>query len=158
MSLRPQPIPPVPEKTARIARAAFPHSNLYLKMRDDLGAIFTDEDFAALFPKRGQPAEAPWRLALATIKHIRPLCRPGLQQRFVRRLPSRRRRAIPGQPLSGTQVNASPNIGLPLLDCTCVASSWMTSQCSTRIPSCIRRMSAAIQFAYASNPEKGHGR
>ncbi|HEX5085042.1 MAG TPA: IS5/IS1182 family transposase, partial [Blastocatellia bacterium] len=67
MSLHPQPIPPVPEQTDRVARAAFPHGNLYLKMRDELGAIFTDEDFAALFPRRGQPAEAPWRLALVTI-------------------------------------------------------------------------------------------
>jgi transposase len=36
-------------------------------MRDELGACFTDDDFAALFPTRGQPAEAPWRLALVTI-------------------------------------------------------------------------------------------
>jgi transposase len=43
-----------PEQTVRVARAAFPRGNLYLKMRDELGAIFTDEDFAALFPKRGQ--------------------------------------------------------------------------------------------------------
>jgi transposase len=67
MSLHPQPIPPVPEQTVRVARAAFPRGNLYLKMGDELGAIFTDEDFAALFPKRGQSAEAPWRLALVTI-------------------------------------------------------------------------------------------
>jgi transposase len=26
-----------------------------------LGAIYTDEDFAELFPKEGQPAQAPWR-------------------------------------------------------------------------------------------------
>jgi transposase len=36
-------------------------------MRDELGTLFTDDDFAALFPTRGQPAEAPWRLALVTI-------------------------------------------------------------------------------------------
>jgi transposase len=67
MSLHPQPIPPVPEETARVARTAFPHGNLYLMMRDALGTLFTDDDFAALFPTRGQPAEAPWRLALVTI-------------------------------------------------------------------------------------------
>lgn len=38
-----------------------------MKMRDELGTIFEDEDFAALFPRRGQPAMAPWRLALATV-------------------------------------------------------------------------------------------
>jgi transposase len=36
-------------------------------MRDEFGAIFADAAFASLFPTRGQPAEAPWRLALVTI-------------------------------------------------------------------------------------------
>lgn len=36
-------------------------------MRDTLGTIFTDLDFAELFPERGQPALSPWRLALVTI-------------------------------------------------------------------------------------------
>jgi transposase len=67
MSLHPQPIPPVPEETARVARTAFPHGNVYLMMRDELGTLFTDDDFATLFPARGQPAEAPWRLALVTV-------------------------------------------------------------------------------------------
>jgi transposase len=40
---------------------------VYMAMRDTLGAIFEDEDFAHLFPRRGQPAMAPWRLALVTI-------------------------------------------------------------------------------------------
>src|SRR5262245_13448555 len=30
--------------------------------------------------------------------------------------------------------NWSPNMGKPLLDCSFVASSWMTSQCSARTP------------------------
>ena len=67
MSLHPQPVPPVPDETARVARAAFPHGNRYLLMRDKFGALCTDEDFAALFPTRGQPAEAPWRLALILV-------------------------------------------------------------------------------------------
>jgi transposase len=67
MSLRLQPIPPVPEDTSRIARAAFPDGNPYLALRDELGTVFTDEDFAALYPRRGQPAVAPWRLALVTV-------------------------------------------------------------------------------------------
>jgi hypothetical protein len=32
-----------------------------------LATIFADADFVALFPVRGQPAEAPWRLALVTV-------------------------------------------------------------------------------------------
>ncbi len=67
MSLHPQDVPPVPESTARIARAAFRRGNTYIRMRDEFGALFTDESFAPLFPTRGQPAEAPWRLALVTI-------------------------------------------------------------------------------------------
>ncbi len=65
--LRPQPISPIPEETARVARAAFPKRNLYLRLTDELGALFTDETFAALFPSHGQPTLAPWRLALVTI-------------------------------------------------------------------------------------------
>ena len=59
MSLHPQPVPAVPEETARIAHAAFPRSNMYLRMRDEFGAIFADAAFAALFPTCGEPAEAP---------------------------------------------------------------------------------------------------
>ena len=67
MSLRPHPIAPVPEDTARIARAAFPKGNPYLTLRDTLGTIFDDADFATLFPACGQPSLPPWRLALVTI-------------------------------------------------------------------------------------------
>lgn len=67
MSLQPTVIEPVPEETARIAHAAFPKGNLYLAMRDELGVAFCDADFAKLFPRRGQPAFAPWRLALITV-------------------------------------------------------------------------------------------
>jgi transposase len=36
-------------------------------MRDVLGAIYNDEDFAQLFKVRGRPAIAPWRLALVSV-------------------------------------------------------------------------------------------
>ena len=67
MSMRPKPIGPVPEDTARVARAAFPKGTTYVQMRDVLGAIYADEDFAELFEVRGRPAIAPWRLALVTL-------------------------------------------------------------------------------------------
>jgi transposase len=67
MSLHPQEIPAVPEETMRIARAAFPHGNVYMRMRDALGTIYADQLFVSLFPACGQPAEAPWRLALTTV-------------------------------------------------------------------------------------------
>jgi transposase len=67
MSLHPKTIQPVPEETARVARAAFPKGNLCLILRDELGTLFSDEQFTDLFPTRGQPAQAPWRLALVSI-------------------------------------------------------------------------------------------
>ena len=67
MSLKPSLIEAVPVETARIARAAFPKGNLYISMRDELGTLFADSDFTAFYPKRGQPAFAPWRLALIII-------------------------------------------------------------------------------------------
>ena len=71
MSLKPGPIGPVPGETARVARAAFRKGNPLLKLRDELGAIFADADFADLFPRRGQPGLAPWRLALVTLLQFR---------------------------------------------------------------------------------------
>jgi transposase len=38
-----------------------------MQLRDTLGTIYTDEEFADLFPTHGQPAETPWRLALVTV-------------------------------------------------------------------------------------------
>ena len=67
MSLHPQATYPIPEETQRIARAAFPCGNLYMQVADRLGTIYQDAQFAALFPRRGQPAEAPARLALVTV-------------------------------------------------------------------------------------------
>ncbi|WP_415789520.1 transposase [Deinococcus saxicola] len=36
-------------------------------MRDELGVLYEDADFATLFPPLGRPALPPWRLALITI-------------------------------------------------------------------------------------------
>src|SRR3954469_24430043 len=71
MSLKPAVIQPVPEETARVARAAFRKGNPLLKLRDELGAIFADADFADLFPRLGQPGLPPWRLALVTLLQFR---------------------------------------------------------------------------------------
>ncbi len=67
MSLRPQAIPPVPEETARVARLILPNGNRYLLLRDELGAIYQDEQFQPGYPTLGQPAAAPWRLALVSV-------------------------------------------------------------------------------------------
>ena len=67
MSLYAWPIFEVPEETARIAQAAFPKSNIYIRIREQFGVFFKDEQFSALFSHRGQPAYSPWRLALVLV-------------------------------------------------------------------------------------------
>lgn len=67
MSLQPSDPRHVPEETLRVARAAFPKGNLAMSLRTELEAMYSDELFADLYPRRGRPAEAPWRLALVTV-------------------------------------------------------------------------------------------
>jgi transposase len=67
MSLARQPFDSIPEETIRVARAAFPHSTRVMQRRDHLGAMYHQSACEALSPPRGQPAEAPWRLALITV-------------------------------------------------------------------------------------------
>jgi transposase len=67
MSLKPELVPPIPEETKRVAQAAFPKGSTYMRMRDELGTLYQDEQFASLFPPQGQPAESPWRLALICV-------------------------------------------------------------------------------------------
>lgn len=67
MSIQAEQIFDVPELTAKVAQAAFPKGNLYLQLRNELGAIYQDEQFAELYAYDGQPAMSPWRLALVTV-------------------------------------------------------------------------------------------
>jgi transposase len=57
----------MPSQTRQVARAAFPNGSLCMQICDELGSIFRDEQFAELFPRRGQPAAAPARLALVSL-------------------------------------------------------------------------------------------
>ena len=66
-----------PEEAARVARESFPKGNAYLRLYDALGPIYTNPQFAALFPKDGQPAAAPAQLALVTIFRSRRGCPTG---------------------------------------------------------------------------------
>src|SRR5579859_1398647 len=67
MSLPPESLTPIPETTARVAHRAFPKGSLAIQLRDVLGTIYHDGMFADLFSELGQPALAPWRLALVTV-------------------------------------------------------------------------------------------
>ena len=67
MSLHPRGNDPIPEETIRIAHAAYPKGNVYLRMRDELGVLFEDAAFSRLFSLSGQSAHSPGRLALVTL-------------------------------------------------------------------------------------------
>ncbi|CAO5186085.1 transposase [Frankia sp. AiPs1] len=66
--MRPEPWPVVPEATARAARAAARRGAypLAMRVRDELGELFADGEFAAAFGRRGRPGWSPGRLALVT--------------------------------------------------------------------------------------------
>jgi transposase len=59
MSLHPEPIDPVPEPTVRVAHAAFPKGNPYLRLRDEMGPLFQDDDFQTCTPMRASPGSRP---------------------------------------------------------------------------------------------------
>src|SRR5215208_3683999 len=67
MCLHPEPIGEIPPETVRVARSAFPRGSVVIRLRDEFGGLYRDEDFRRLYPKRGQPGLAPWRLALVTV-------------------------------------------------------------------------------------------
>lgn len=67
MSLHPKPHFAIPEETRRVAQAAFPNGTLCLSIADAFGSLYHDDQFATLFPDRGQPATSPARLALASV-------------------------------------------------------------------------------------------
>jgi transposase len=68
MSSTPEPSPSIPAETARVARAAFRKGNLCVTLRDQLGELFTDQTFAALFiASTGRPAESAACLAWVSV-------------------------------------------------------------------------------------------
>jgi transposase len=68
MTLRPQPLPPVPEATVVAVQVAFPKGNLYVDLRAEFGTLYDDQLLADLYPPSGRPVEvAPWRLALVLV-------------------------------------------------------------------------------------------
>ena len=67
MSLPRDQVPPIPAETVRVAQAAFPAGNVYMRMRDELGTLFDDEQFTTVYASEGQPALHPWQLALVSV-------------------------------------------------------------------------------------------
>src|SRR6266487_2662119 len=75
MSMRPRPSHAIPATTAQVARAAFPKGCLAIRVRDALGELFDDGQFAGLFGVRGRPAFSPARLALVSVLQLLRGCR-----------------------------------------------------------------------------------
>ena len=67
MTIKPQVAEEIPEETRRLAWLLCPKGTVPMHLRDELGPIYRDEDFARLYPKWGRPSFSIWRLALITI-------------------------------------------------------------------------------------------
>src|SRR5262249_38064679 len=67
VSLQPRADLAIPDETQRIAHAAFPKGTLCLRIADELGPLYRDDQFADLFPTHGQPAASPARLAFVSL-------------------------------------------------------------------------------------------
>lgn len=67
MSMKPTIVYVVPEETERVAKAAFRKGNIYLKIYEELGNIYNDEQFKELYSTEGQPGLSPMRVILVII-------------------------------------------------------------------------------------------
>jgi len=57
----------IPEETIAVAQAAYPKGNIYMLLRDKLGPLFSDGEFAELFSWQGQTGISPGLLAMVTV-------------------------------------------------------------------------------------------
>jgi transposase len=68
MTLHPHDMSHIPENTVQVARNSFPKGNIYMKMRDEIGVLYKDEDFATLYRADcGQNGISAGQLALVTV-------------------------------------------------------------------------------------------
>ena len=67
VSMNPRRLPEVPVSTVRVAKAVFTRPTLPMRIRDDLGELFNDEQFAAAFATRGRPGLSPGQQAMVTV-------------------------------------------------------------------------------------------
>ncbi|MEJ2151319.1 MAG: hypothetical protein P8Z40_17925 [Chloroflexota bacterium] len=67
--LKPKASREIPDQTREVAWAAFPKGAQFMVMRDELGDIFNDQEFAELFSWTGQPGISPAQLSLLNCFH-----------------------------------------------------------------------------------------
>jgi transposase len=67
--MQPRPWPQIPELTAQVARSVAARGlyPLAMRVRDELGELFSDAEFAEAFGVRGRPGWSPGQLALVTV-------------------------------------------------------------------------------------------
>lgn len=57
----------IPEETKRVAHKAFRKPSAVMRLRDEFGLLYADENFAMLFSHRGQPGLSPGQLAMVSV-------------------------------------------------------------------------------------------
>jgi transposase len=67
MSIRPRLGVEVPGLTAQVARAGNPSGTTAVWVRDRLGGLWTDDDFAGWYPRDGRPGISPAQLAAVSV-------------------------------------------------------------------------------------------
>ena len=67
MTMAPRQAQGIPNDTVELVRAVYPEGNEYIRLRDELGEVFRDEQFADLYVAQGQAALAPAVLAWVTV-------------------------------------------------------------------------------------------
>jgi transposase len=72
MSIRPRVGAGVPELTARVARASNPSGTTAMWVRDRLGGLWEDEDFAGWYLRDGRPGISPAQLATVSVLQFLP--------------------------------------------------------------------------------------
>ena len=76
MSVRPRPRPrpgtELPAPAARIARAGNPGGTTAMWVRDRLGGLWQDEDFAGWYSRDGRPGLSPAQLAAVSVLQFVP--------------------------------------------------------------------------------------
>jgi transposase len=65
--LRPMRPGEIPQATVDLARKVHRSGTAEMRVRDALGPLFADEDFAGMYPDRGQPGLSPALLAMVTV-------------------------------------------------------------------------------------------
>ena len=67
MSLKPQPLGPIPEETYKLGQQLLAEDDVMRRIGEQYAEIVRDEDFAQMYSHTGQPGLSPARLALVSV-------------------------------------------------------------------------------------------